>query len=245
MNTNIRKNCLTKLTQKIAGDIEEWGYIENRNFDDLLKGWLKRIIQGLNNPKPFESFIYLWFIFNSWLSSIAPDPDKNEHDFYLIRIIAGSDRFNARFRNLFSPNSDFKGWVEEFVSLGPIFRVAWLKRNKLPPWDSKEVKREIYVNATWKKGINQKKTPKVSPECFEDHKNKKIPIPFDWTHTIHMIYQVRCNLFHGGKGFESKEDSKFVQLALNILWTIFKEEDFVKNTLRDIGELDPSVQVKG
>jgi hypothetical protein len=50
------------------------------------------------------------------------------------------------------------------------------------------------------------------------------PIPVDWPHVIAMIYQVRCDLFHGGKNYSKDRDRLFISLAYRILWEVWKDE---------------------
>jgi hypothetical protein len=41
---------------------------------------------------------------------------------------------------------------------------------------------------------------------------------------LSMVYQVRCNLFHGGKNYSSESDRQFITLAYKILWQVWMNE---------------------
>jgi hypothetical protein len=63
------------------------------------------------------------------------------------------------------------------------------------------------------------------PECWELHTRHisgdrigtNDSVPLDWPHTLHAIYIVRCNLFHGAKSRYSDADSKLVLYAFQVL----------------------------
>ena len=55
----------------------------------------------------------------------------------------------------------------------------------------------------------------------DESRNKRYDGTFE--SLIETIYQIRCNLFHGRKNIENKEERKLVNLAYRILLPLFKK----------------------
>ena len=231
----------------IFGNSETIFFENTTSFRKFSGAWINRIQS--ENSNPFENFIYLWFTFNSWLSLAVSEiyPGECDNDKFCIHAIAGSQVYADRFEDLYESKKKFRTMVDKFINWGPIFQASWMKKKYLPRWDKKKIKRNDFVQEIYKKHqseINSEldklyskaekgETPSTrqipfSPLCGFKHDGK---IPCDWHHTIHMIYQVRCNLFHGGKGYDLPSDRDFVDYSFQILWIIFKEESFVSKLL--------------
>ena len=66
------------------------------------------------------------------------------------------------------------------------------------------------------------------PQCWELHTNHRIgnllgdnsTVPLDWPHTLHALYVIRCNLFHGAKSRYSEGDARLVLYALQVLTSL-------------------------
>jgi hypothetical protein len=240
MEERENKECWMEFTQRATKDennqLIDVNYLSDLDglFCKFARGWIKKIQDPKSNI--FERFIYLWMTFNSWLSMVVPDDSKNDQDRYLLDTIAGSERFGERFDDLWTGNDQFQGWAEDFAGIGPVFKVIWLKNNGIPPWNEEKEERREYVKMVLEKNPYKKSSPQFFPSCsFKRHISDEgdVQIPIDWPHIVHMIYQVRCNLFHGGKAYDSSRDRIFVELAFNILWAMFQEEGFIGEILQD------------
>jgi len=237
MSTIDNEKCWKALSRKATGnlgdahdfEVKPLHHLEDEQFPRFAHGWLK---MARDSKDVYKKFIFLWMTFNSWMSLVVPDITKNDVDSYLLHCVAGCRRFRGYFDGLYNSNIQFRKWADEFASLGPVFRVIWLRNNQIGPWDSNRETRRDYVKKVndqdpWV-NKNGKLYPQFSPECaFREHLDKGTGVPADWPHIIHMIYQVRCNLFHGGKAYDSRRDQRFVELSFNILWEIFQEECYL------------------
>ena len=220
------EKCRNKISYKAKKNNEDVKilYDLDPNFKRFAGGWIDKV---RDSETVFEKFIFLWFTFNSWLSLVVPDENKNDDDQYLVHIISTSDRFDDRFDLLLREDNRFAENARELVAKGPIFRVIWMKNNGIKPWDQKEQERLPYVKMLHEKNpyidTAHGKREQFSPTCaFKHHIKLGNPIPCDWLHIMHMIYQIRCNLFHGGKTYNSSRDERFVTLAFDVLWPMFR-----------------------
>jgi|GEM_PF-2143519 hypothetical protein len=185
------------------------------------------------SPDYFNNFIYLWVVFNSWLSICAsedlPDP---EQDTSLVSAAACDQILTERFDKL-KLSGDFHEFSVHFAKLWPIFKARTIVDKGIKPWTS--VSRQTFVDETVTTlrtmfGDNIRKH--ISPACYERHINSEQSSfgaiwqgpPNDWPHTLRAIYQVRCNLFHGGKSYRSSKDMEFVRLSFELLWRVWKPE---------------------
>jgi hypothetical protein len=74
-----------------------------------------------------ERFIYLWVTFYAWAAQVVPAESQNHIDRYLIRCVAGSERFRRRFDSLMETNRQFRCSVESLCRIGPVTKVLWLR----------------------------------------------------------------------------------------------------------------------
>jgi hypothetical protein len=193
-----------------------------------------------------EKMIYLWVTINAWASIVVPDKTRNHEDSYLIHAMAADKIFAERFDILTDNNTLFFRRIKELLDLAPVFQVLWLRNNVIEAWDPESSRKEYinYVISNQPYTIKKNKDGSESklyhyrPECAQTHIGKNEPIPADWPHVLHIIYQIRCNLFHGGKNYSSDRDRRFVELAYKILWEMF-EPEFEKldliDTTKEIG----------
>lgn len=200
---------------------------DNAEILRFAETWIKKF-KDTHEDNFAEKFIYLWVTVNAWASMCVPDITKNHEDAYLIHSMAADPIFAKRFIKLSADNKEFKNKVDKFISLAPVFQVLWLRNNHIAPWDMTE-SREEYVKQVrhqnpYHKGRDEQRYPAYTPACAFEHFDKDGHVPADWEHVIHMIYQVRCNLFHGGKSYDSQRDRCFIELAYFILWSMWKYE---------------------
>jgi hypothetical protein len=202
---------------------ELWGFVST---------WSKRIRSspsGGGASDRFEQFIFLWVSVNAWASMTVPDQSRNYEDTYLVHSMAADPKMNHHFQELME-NRCFSEDVRKFVDLCAVIKVLWLKNKPMSAWRGAayETRKEYIAKVFAEDPFHQpaksdKRFPAFAPECAKEHFDKNEPIPCDWPHILHMIYQVRCNLFHGGKTYNSKTDQIFVGLSYKVLWRVWRK----------------------
>ena len=195
--------------------------LDNAALWDFLKGWLKKFEKTSENNYA-EKFIFLWVSVNAWLSKSVPDITQNHKDEYLIACLSKDKKFQTRFNCLLESIS-FKELIKELWELLPIFQSLWLSNEQIPPWNKEHRNRMSWLMDVIPKIKREPFTP-YAPKCFLQHNKRGEEIPRDWPHVISVIYQIRCNLFHGGKSYSRESDRLFLKLAYEILWQMWEEE---------------------
>lgn len=212
------------------------------DFWRFASSWINRASKCISQPKKhFEGLIYLWVVFNAWASQIIIDESKSNRDHYLVAALCFDQKLNKRFEKLKEIKPDFRNLTAEFASMWPIFRVRTLRVLRLPFWHGEgTLSRWQYVNSIFHNKKHAPKAYEYAPPCYREHENERhvegayewFGPPNDWAHTLKAIYQIRCNLFHGGKDFENSTDKEFVGKAFRILWEVWREE--IPDHLEDI-----------
>lgn len=175
----------------------------------------------------FERFIFLWVSVNAWASMVVSDRSRNHEDAYLVHSLARDPVLNEHFHCLLE-NRRFLDDASAFAALGPVFQVLWLRNNNIGAWrrDAGEPRMDYVASVFARDPFHRKADrlyPAFAPACAKKHLDAGESIPADWPHLLHMIYQVRCNLFHGGKTYESSADRAFVDFAFRILWRVWRQ----------------------
>jgi len=190
------------------------------DFDDLVRPWICRALESSENDNYFEAFIFLWVTFNAWAAAIVANRDKSDHDRYLIEAVGHDPALCSRFATLRKSDRYFEKYTKEFAQNWPIFKVRALHAHGLGAWDKKQESRDSYRKQCLAQGLTYKD---YQPCCYTDH-TKGSPLPIDWPHTSAAIYQIRCNLFHGGKDFRVSSDQEFTRYAFEILSKVWLPE---------------------
>jgi len=199
----------------------DYALFEDVFYVKFSKPWLIRANNALKKSDYFEGMIYLWVIFNSWLSSICKDYRKAETDRYLVESAGWDDSLRNTFEQRKQDDPDFLEHIQKFVSIMPVFKNRAIRNLKIDPWDGDEDTRNLFRDKLFRQeneGYLNKKD--YAPHCYREHN----VLPGDWAHVLRAIYAVRCDLFHGGKSFLYYGDKVFVELAFKILWTAWGEE---------------------
>lgn len=215
-------------------DSELWRFVET---------WIKRFKRRDPAPRTrnrtrspsgaldgdFENFIYLWVSVNAWASMAVPDQSRNHEDAYLVHSMANDAALKAHFSNLLE-NRRFREDVENLAALGPVFQVLWMRNHHIHAWrrDADESRSGFVARVFERDPFHRipgkpQIFPAFAPACAKTHLDAGESIPADWPHLLHMIYQIRCNLFHGGKTYESAADRDFVDYAFKILWRVWRQ----------------------
>jgi hypothetical protein len=203
---------------------------DNQEIWNFAKSWIRRFSET-DERNVAEKLIYLWVTVNAWASKSVPDLSRNHEDAYLVHCMAKDNVLVEHFDNLYQSDTQFRQTVSSFLDIAPVFQALWLNNNGIEPWDIAENRKE-YVNGVIERDPfivslrngQENRFPAFSPPCAIEHLRVDEPIPVDWPHLISMIYQVRCNLFHGGKNYNRDSDRKFIELAYKILWDVWKNE---------------------
>ncbi|OQA43179.1 MAG: hypothetical protein BWY52_01958 [Chloroflexi bacterium ADurb.Bin325] len=217
-------------------------------FWDFASFWVERaspnskVKNPVKDPDPFKTLIYLWVAFNGWATQIVQAPNNRDlADAIWVAALGQDPTLNQRFDAAKQENSDFAGCCSDFVKHWPVFQVSTLHRLKIPAWASGE--RRNYVEDVMAlnraAGAKGAKNRWFSPPCYERHKEEaertgseiSTQVLNNWPHILSAIYKVRCNLFHGGKTYQSAKDWWFVSSAYKILWRVWSNE--LPDWLRD------------
>jgi len=199
----------------------------------FLRAWLRKFVSdgASSADKQFERFIFLWVSVNAWASMAVPDQSRNHEDAYLVHSMAADPTLNSTFIELLE-NPNFHAEVRAFAALGPVFQTLWLRNHNISPWDKGQIDaRQDYVDRVFKKdpfhnkanGKQSDVLPAFAPACASTHRLAGEQIPVDWPHLLSMVYQVRCNLFHGGKTYRGSTDHLFVDHAFKLLWRVWRQ----------------------
>ncbi len=193
--------------------------------------WILKFNEA-NRANVAEKMIYLWVTVNAWASIVVPDKTRNHEDAYLIHAMSADAVFVERFKELMAKQTHFSTRVNELVNLAPVFQVLWLRNKNIEAWEPENPRKgyvqKVLAKEPFKilknKDGSESKLYHYRPECAQRHIDKNEPMPADWPHTLHIIYQIRCNLFHGGKNYSSERDRRFIELAFKIIWDMFEPE---------------------
>ena len=186
----------------LSGDL---GYA----FRDRVRSWVEHASHEAQAGNHLSAFVHLWIPFNAWAAAVVKERGAAENDWQLVQALGFDDPMSSKFRDLISREAPFQDNVKQFRDLWPVFKVRALQEKGLGS------SREHKSRDEYRKDCLSKLTDKdYQPRCFKNHAGSELPI--DWPHTLAAIYQVRCNLFHGGKTFED-EDSTFCRYGYEIL----------------------------
>jgi hypothetical protein len=192
----------------------------DRHFASFARPWLHRAERARAENEPFEALIYLWVTFNAWASQVVSNRDRTEEDAYLIQVAARDERLCDRFTNLTDRDQTWRGQLNRFHGLWPIFKSRTLVEQGLGAWEEGGATetRAQYRERVFAAGLRPRD---YAPRCFLEHQAGGVvdpaAVPLDWPHALSAIYQVRCNLFHGGKSFIYGRDQDFATLAYDVL----------------------------
>lgn len=240
--------CVVPNAWVYASDLFDWESTA-ADFSIVASAYLDRAYR----PDPFESFIFLWVFFNAWTARLVkehPFVDVTQ-DAYQVGAARLDERLKNRFQDLLQDDPDFRRQAEEFRNLWPIFEIRKLEDLKDEHGQPIGFWREVWPDEGRKSYVSKvmgvahaqygQELPKrfLAPACYTTHDPR--PFPLDWNHALAAIYQVRCNLFHGGKNFRNEGQVLIVQMARDILLKVWAEFVFadevsrVKRRLRDLG----------
>lgn len=187
--------------------LDNYAYL-HRDGKRLIAQWFRRAKQPgrFASKSPFEAFIFLWISFNGFASCVT----EEDRDAEMMRRLGTCPEMRGRFDRLLRSDKDFSSSVREFASLWPIFKVMDIRKTDRA-WSGLSTRPELVRYYLEEPRI------RYEPNCFPFHRNQGEDIPLDWPHTIHTIYRVRCNLFHGDKSPQSEMDQLIVNMSFHVL----------------------------
>lgn len=187
-----------------------------RHAIELITGWLDAAWaqRDCSQENSFEPFVYAYLSLAGFLNCATPfDQDRQA-----LGALVLSDELPGRrvFARLVAENPEFAEKVRSLYELFPIFSVRdvpfelgdWLNRDR-----SRAARRTQILDALAADGCKRG----YEPRCWLHHQGEHNSVPVDLAHTMFAIYQVRCNLFHGKKGFHDHWDQRVVHTAFQVL----------------------------
>ncbi len=220
----------TRFAQVLPEFLLNRSNLSKPDYDVFSKPWIERSRKAADQEEWMEAFIYLWITFNAWIAIVVADT-RYEDDGYLWRAAGLDSQLSARFDRLKTTDKGFHDKVEEFQELWPIFKVRTLVDKGVESWGAwgRNESRGAYRITCFQHDLER---TDYSPRCYAEHQTNDVRadggspsnVPADWGHTLSAIYQVRCNLFHGGKSFVDTKDKNFTRLAYSILFNVWKAE---------------------
>jgi hypothetical protein len=172
----------------------------------LVHSWLLRA-QNSNRDyggEVFEAFIFAWISMNAWASCVTGlDRDRE-----WLSALMHCRRLHEIFLETLDRSDRARDNALSFAALWPIFKVQQIRNAGL---SYRGGPRKELVERYLKRGVRH------DPWCWRRHSKSGEPIPLDWSHTIGVLYRVRCNLFHGEKAPHSEMDRLIVSTAFHTL----------------------------
>jgi len=165
----------------------------------LLFSWRRHAAAARCHKNSFEAFIFNWISLNGWAAVVT----GSEQDTQWIRALAESRALQEIFNKL-RRDPAFDRETANFGALWPIFRASEQRKLGIPITSD----RSDVVKASLAAKIEHQ------PQCFVAHSGRP---PADWPHTLHALYRVRNNVFHGEKGIWVDADRLIVDTASNVL----------------------------
>ncbi len=165
----------------------------------------------------FEGFIYTWIAFNGWAMTVcAVDTDELS-----VNVVGSSTLLQRRFLALLEEDDELRTSAQAFQSMWPIFSDRDLHRSavlaEIEPGTSRRDRVPIYLRSTYWDEHGKERPIGYRLRCGGDHGLGR-SFPLDWPHSLSAIYQVRCNLFHGYKGMNVRDDIDIVSAAYRVLY---------------------------
>jgi hypothetical protein len=167
---------------------------------DLIHTWFNRGWEQRNCPggEAFEPFIYTYIAFNGWAACVT----AQEKDIEMLKDLKRDQALRDCFLQWIAQDSEFHDLIISFSSLWPIFSARELRELRL---DQIEFKTRSELIDHYLRG--------GATEFWPGLTDNRIILG----NVLSAIYQVRCNLFHGGKGITSESDRKIVDAAFRVL----------------------------
>jgi len=147
----------------------------------------------------FMGFVFRWMAFNGWMAAVTGE----ERDFEMIDAMAAEPRMVAAYEALMNDDGEFRQRVDEFAGEWPVLSVSSV-RAKLGFDAFRRLDRATLFAACAAGNI------RMRPAAWAGGTPA-------WDQLLRVIYQIRCNLFHGEKSERSMRDRTLIEGANTIL----------------------------
>ena len=167
---------------------------------DLIHTWFNRGWEQRDCPEEeaFEPFIYTYIAFNGWAACVT----AQEKDIEMIKDLKRDQALRDCFIQWISRDGEFRAVVISFSRLWPIFSAREIRELHLDqdqfPDRGELIDHYLTGGAT---------------ECWPGLNDNRLILG----NVLSAVYQVRCNLFHGGKCITSESDRQIVDAAFRVL----------------------------
>jgi hypothetical protein len=151
------------------------------------------LAEGARDPSVFMSFVHCWMAFNGWMASVT----EKETDADMIKAFASDERLMRAFDRVMADFPAFRESVLRFSSHWPVLNVKDA-RKKVGREAALQLDAEQYRNLCLQKKVKQQ------PAAWQ------VGIEPSWEQLLRVVYQVRCNLFHGTKSPTNFRDRELV-----------------------------------
>ena len=158
------------------------------------------LAQADQQASVFAAFLFRWMAFNGWMSAVALE----NTDAAMVGAIVKEPRLVAAFDKLMLDDEAFSGAVTDFSSLWPVLNLKDV-RAKIG-YDAFQLFSRDEVLASYP-GIDVKRQP-------ADWVAGSRP---SWEQLMRVIYEVRCNLFHGQKSPLNSRDDELIGFSDRLL----------------------------
>jgi hypothetical protein len=149
--------------------------------------------------EPIIAFVFRWMAFNAWMAAVTGE----ERDFAMIAALAAEPRMCAAYDQLFESNEEFRLLVEGFAGNWPVLSVSSVRGRLGYDAFRKHSRLELLAACSTAK-------VKMQPIAWGGGKPS-------WEQLLRVIYQVRCNLFHGEKSEANARDRLLIEASNSIL----------------------------
>jgi hypothetical protein len=164
-----------------------------------LAGLLLR--RGNREDDDFLSFFMIWMSFNGWMACVT----ARDRDADMVGDIAEDLRLSLAFRDVCRRNDQFRETVDQFATFWPVFNAKSVKRHFGEEIFAFRDRDNLVERALLYRQVQRRPADWVPGDQPR------------WGDLIWVIYQVRCNLFHGSKSPVNWADAELVRLSSSCL----------------------------
>jgi hypothetical protein len=180
-------------------DVKWQSVLLNYGRQSIIKRFLERAKTGNH---PFDAFIDAWVAFNA----IGSNATWFASDVKVVAAFKSDRRCKQTFASLMANDTHFANAVSEFRSMWPISseRDAYKAFKAADALKASAIPSEAEVMAFCRSG---------------GIKGVPLDDAATWANVLSALYQVRCNLFHGGKNPINPRDRELTAVGHAILTT--------------------------
>ncbi len=158
------------------------------------------LVKSDEQAMDFTAFLFRWMAFNGWMSAVT----LGNSDAEMVRAIIADPRLESEFDRLMLADLEFSEALKAFATLWPVLNL-------------KDVRAKIGFDVFQRFSRD---------EVLAGHAGvhvKRQPVGWvagntpSWEQTMKVIYEVRCNLFHGEKSPLNYRDAELVHHSNNVL----------------------------